>query len=386
MKVTLINSFYSRSTPSGENENFKQLISGLRKLGVQISAITIETDEEVKSFLFRIRSALNIIFGKGSNNPIRKIVDLNPDIVHVNNLFPNFESYWLRNTSFPKVITVHNYRAICAAGTLSRDGKFCDLCVHKPTSSMRYSCYKDSRLATFPLYISRLFRIQERNLERFQRVYVPSKRALTIFTAAGIANDKWEVVPHAVDIPEVNFGKKTEKYVFVGRLTSEKGIERILDMWSNDFDIDVIGEGDLDKKRYASSEKIKFYGSIPREDVIKMLPSYRALVFCSSSPESALPLVVLESLASGLPIITTDHNTVADAVRDGNFGVVLPFNFSTLDLSLALNAIGSNYTSFTTNAKEYSKKFHNFENWIGKYISSYKQVVSEWQSEKIHEK
>lgn len=385
MKVALINSFYSRSKPSGENSLFDQLASALTTSKVATSQIVAETDDQLRGPFSRIRLAVNVISGKGSLNPTARIREFNPDIIHVNNLFPNFESNWIKKSQFPKVITIHNYRPICAAGTLSRDGQFCDLCIKKPSSAIRFGCYRNSRLATFPMYLSRLLRIQERYLRYFQRVYVPSNRALEIFRSAGIADVNWQVIPHAVDVvPDKSQGKNS-RFVFVGRLTSEKGIERILNSWPKEFDLDIIGDGDLDKRKYDQQSNVIFLGNLPRQKVIQLISSYRALIFSSSSPESALPLVALESLALGLPVITVDHNTVADAVRDGDFGRILPTDFSEEDLARNLKDVDDKYIHYSNNARAYSEKYHNFESWIQSYIASYSEVIAEWNSSKTQE-
>jgi glycosyltransferase involved in cell wall biosynthesis len=220
-------------------------------------------------------------------------------------------------------------------------------------------------------------RVQERILVRYQRVYVPSKRALNIYTRFGVVTEKWRLVPHAVRPQDESVGEKTEKYVFVGRLSSEKGIDRLLEFWPRNVALDVIGDGDLDTRKYAERKEISFLGRIPRENVMKELSTYRALVFSSSAPESALPLVALESLSLGLPIIAVDHNTVADAIREGEFGVVLPPLFTGDDLAKCVFDLESRYDFFCDKAKSYSLQNHNYDSWILSYLESYHEVLSE---------
>jgi glycosyltransferase involved in cell wall biosynthesis len=379
MKISMINSFYSRSKPSGENELFDQLHRGLLDIGVHASPITLETDVEELKVFFRLRSALNVAIGRGGKNPTTSIESDKPDLVHVNNLFPNFSSSWIGKTDKPKIISIHNYRVICAAGTLSRNGKFCDLCLVKPSSAIRFGCYRNSRIATIPFFIARILRIQEKYLGRFQKVIVPSQRALRIFTSFGITNSKWQVIPHSINSSKVVIQDKTEKFVFIGRLTAEKGIEAILDSWPSDFFLDVIGDGDLDKSRYLDREAINFLGRIPREEVIRSVSSYKAMIFSSSAPESALPLVALECLAFGLPIISVDHNTVADAIRAGGFGLVLPSKFTESDLASSLEFVKKNYKYLSENAENYSRDNHNYDSWVLKYKSVYSEVIEEWK-------
>lgn len=373
MKIALINSFYSRSKPSGENEIFEQLFFGLEKNGVKVLPITLETDVEKLKLFYPLRSAINVAIGIGGRIPRKTIRKFQPDVIHVHNLFPNFASFWIAKVKLPKILTIHNYRPICAAGTLSRAGAFCNLCVRRPSSAVRYGCYRDSRLATLPFYISRRLRIQERYLSKFQQIIVPSQRAMDIYAHFGVTNHKWEVIPHAIQTPNVTVNKKSDKVLFVGRLSEEKGLKKILELWPESIQLDVIGDGDLDIEKYRNKKEINFLGRFPREEVISILSGYKALIFTSTSPESAFPLVALESLKFGLPLITSDGNTVADAIRVGHFGVILPPNFSQVHLIQSLEIVNLNYEFLSANARKYSSEHHDYELWLKRYEELYKK-------------
>jgi glycosyltransferase involved in cell wall biosynthesis len=219
-------------------------------------------------------------------------------------------------------------------------------------------------------------------LDKFQRVLVPSKRALEIYASFGITNKKWQVIPHSVNYSEAVDSKKTDKFVFIGRLTQEKGIEKILDLWPSTHRIDVIGDGDLDKSKYVDRREISFLGKVPRAEILRLVSTYKAMIFSSSSPESALPLVALESIFFGLPIISVDQNTVADAILEGDFGLVLPPDYNSLDLALCIKVIEQNLYKYSMNAKRYSKENHNYSSWLLKYKSLYTEVINEWKLSK----
>jgi glycosyltransferase involved in cell wall biosynthesis len=155
-------------------------------------------------------------------------------------------------------------------------------------------------------------------------------------------------------------------------------------MWPERIALDVIGDGNLDKSRYINNVNINFLGKVSRKEVLELLPKYKGMIFTSSSPESALPLVVLESIALGLPIITTDNNTVSDAVREGNFGAILPANYIKRDLEFCIEQIESNYEDLSIKAQNYSNLHHDFRSWMNAYNSSYKQVIEEWKNNKYN--
>jgi glycosyltransferase involved in cell wall biosynthesis len=70
-----------------------------------------------------------------------------------------------------------------------------------------------------------------------------------------------------------------------------------------------------------SSEALRFLG--PREDIADLLRQSTMFVFCSESEGS--PNVVLEAMATGIPVITTPAGDAADVVESAGAGLVVPF-------------------------------------------------------------
>ena len=379
MKIAMINSFYSRKYPSGENEVFTQLSRVLKYSGVKIEEIIVETDIRSRQSFYRLRCAINEIFGWGGLDPRVQLGKRELDLIHINNLFPNFERKSTELIKIPKILTLHNYRSVCVAGTLSRGGTYCDLCSVNPVNSLKYRCYRNSFMATFPLFLSRLLKQQIRFIQKMDLVVVPSKRSLEIFTKFGIANNKWRVIPHGIAPGSKVIAAERGKFVFVGRLSLEKGLDRILRSWPTDILLDIVGDGDFDTEPYKSSENINFLGRQPREFVVDNLGKYSGLVFASSAPESALPLVALEALASGLPIISVEGNTVSDAIFEGEFGLVLTKNFDKQDLDLALRQVMKEFPKLSARALKYVQLHHSEEIWVSNYYSAYIEAIKNWK-------
>ena len=379
MKIAMINSFYSRKYPSGENEVFTQLSKVLKYSGAEIDEILVESDIQSRQRFYRLRCSINEIFGKGGLDPRVQLGAGEHDVIHINNLFPNFERKSTELIKTPKILTLHNYRSVCIAGTLSRGGSYCDLCSVNPMNSLKYRCYRNSFMATFPLFLSRLFKQQIRFIQKMDLVVVPSKRSLEIFTKFGIANDKWRVIPHGIVPGSKVFAGEREKFVFVGRLSLEKGLDRILRSWPSDILLDIVGDGDFDTKPYEASKNINFLGRQPRDFVVGNLGKYSGLVFASSAPESALPLVALEALASGLPIVSIEGNTVSDAIFEGEFGLVLTKNFDKQDLNMALRKVIKEFSKLSARALEYVQLHHSEDTWVSNYYSAYLEAIKNWK-------
>lgn len=141
-----------------------------------------------------------------------------------------------------------------------------------------------------------------------------------------------KVIPDGVDLAKFypsNYEKKEKiKILAIGRLIHRKGfdcliksIPHIIKNTENDFCVEIIGDGPLRSelselaKKLNVSEKIMFSGSVAYDQLPE---KYRqADVFVLSSYAEGMPLVVLEAMASGLPIVSTRVQGIDELVKQG---------------------------------------------------------------------
>lgn len=92
--------------------------------------------------------------------------------------------------------------------------------------------------------------------------------------------------------------------------------------------LDIFGEGacrkDLEQKtrELGLEEQVRFRGF--RSDVRYFLPGYRACVHASYS--ESLPLALIEAMAAGLPIVTSDAGGIRELCDDGVEGRIWPLD------------------------------------------------------------
>jgi len=120
--------------------------------------------------------------------------------------------------------------------------------------------------------------------------------------------------------------------LFVGKLRYYKGLETLIEAVADlDARLVVLGEGPLDRKlrdkvlSMKIGDKVAFLGEVTQE----MLPAYYqaadVLVLPSSHRSEAFGLVLVEAMASGLPVISTELGTGTSFVNvHGKTGVVVP--------------------------------------------------------------
>lgn len=148
---------------------------------------------------------------------------------------------------------------------------------------------------------------------------------------------KIEVVYCGVDIEVFSRqaeGRPAEKgrLVTVGRLDDQKGIDVLLKAVSlvsrgREITLDIVGDGWM-RKRYekiaselAISDRVNFVGRIQQEQI----PDYlkRASIFVLASRNESFGLVLVEAMASGIPVISTNVGSIPEIVRDGETGILV---------------------------------------------------------------
>jgi phosphatidylinositol alpha 1,6-mannosyltransferase len=121
-------------------------------------------------------------------------------------------------------------------------------------------------------------------------------------------------------------------FVYVGRLAAEKNAETIVEAYAKAIKVlppdstrlVVAGAGPREAAvRAAAPEGVIFLGYLDRHrDLPALYASSNAFLFASLT--ETLGLVVLEAMASGLPVIASPAGGVADHLRDGVNGIAYP--------------------------------------------------------------
>ncbi|WP_431857281.1 glycosyltransferase [Azospirillum sp.] len=146
------------------------------------------------------------------------------------------------------------------------------------------------------------------------------------------------VVPNGVDTglfrpaeaPEAERKDGRLRLLIVGRLVRQKGVDCILEAMARldaPVSLRVVGDGgareELERQAAALglSGRVAFVGWAAREELPAAYRAADAFVF--PSRDEGMPNVVLEAMASGLPVIATDIAGNRELVVDGETGVLL---------------------------------------------------------------
>ncbi len=302
--------------------------------GLEVETLE-ESNDAIQGLKGKIDASASVLFGaQNSTARVRaRLAQFRPDVVHVHNWFPTVSPsifWYCKRAGIPVVNTLHNYRLLCVNATLFRDGKVCEDCIGSMfrASGVIHKCYRDSRagsaVATAGMLAHWSAGTWHRAVNRFIALSAFAKDKLI---EGGLPAPKIVVKPNFVD-PDPGAGPGDGGYfLFVGRLTEEKGIRILLECWKNGPDLPplkIVGGGPLEEEVRALSAQlanVEWIGNRSSEEVVQMMGAAKAIL-CPSLWYEGMPRVVIESLAVGTPVIASRLGTYPEMIVDGVNGVL----------------------------------------------------------------
>ncbi|MFF2569000.1 glycosyltransferase family 4 protein [Streptomyces sp. NPDC058084] len=375
LRIALVHSFYGGSVPGGENVVPLDQADALRRAGHEVHIVAARTDDLATRPLHPLRCAVTVASGRG-RSPLPELRAIAPDVVHVHNLFPNFGRAWAARWPGPLVTTLHNYRPLCASAVLYRDGAPCTRCPDgERWAGLRHGCYRGSRLATLPLaWAARGGVSADPLLRRADRVVVLSDLSRATYERAGIPPRRMALIPHFVPDPEAGTTPSVPAWVYVGRLSEEKGILELLRRWPAGVRLDVIGSGPLEADcRALAPASVRFLGAMDRHALRTLLPGYRGAVFTSRCYEGAVPLVYVEALAAGLPVLAFEGSSVPLAVAAEGTGAVTSWDAPLAD---ALHTADRVFPELREHCRSVYARQYGERAWTDRMVGLYLELTA----------
>ncbi len=165
-------------------------------------------------------------------------------------------------------------------------------------------------------------------LWRAEAIVVPSRAHIALCTELRGFEEKVQVIPFGIDerrweiVPPPPPGNPP-RALFIGHLQAFKGVDFLLRALElvPDLRLDIVGSGPQENRlrtlarALAVEDRVKWYGEYPDEDLPRRMADADFLVLPSVSVEEMFGMVLLEAMAAGRPIITTD---VPSGVREVN--------------------------------------------------------------------
>jgi glycosyltransferase involved in cell wall biosynthesis len=329
LRVLLVHNFYRQG--GGEDRVFETEASILREHGHDVVTHTRRNPPQNSAAVLRL--AGQAFWNQTAYRELQSLIrQTKPDIVHLHNTFPLLSpapAYAARDEGVPVVQTLHNYRLLCPNGLLFREGQPCHKCMAAtlPWPAVVHACYRDSyaasAVAAAALATHRAHSARAPAVDRF---IAPTEFARQQFIVGGLAAHRVCVKSHVVH-PDPGPGPGGGGFaIFVGRLSSEKGIETLLvaaRRLAGRLPLVIVGGGPLEADvRHAAAEipEISWLGPKDRGEVQALVGRATCLIAPSLWYETFC-LVVAEAFARGTPVVVSKLGALAELVDHGRTGL-----------------------------------------------------------------
>src|SRR5208282_3890900 len=328
MNILIIHNSYQQ--PGGEDVVVAQETGLLERNGHRVNIYKRSNDEiDDLSFGQRLGLITRIISAGDSKLDVRGLLrDLKPDIVHVHNTFamvsPSvYEA--CQEEDVPVIQTLHNYRLLCPAATFHRDAGPCEECVtHSLLRSVRYACYRDSRLMSGAIALMLQRHRSRQTWNRRIDAYIAiSSFVRDKFVQAGLPAGKISVKPNFVDPDPGERSHPGDYALFLGRLSREKGLLTLLEAWErlpSEVPLVIAGDGPMRHRLEAEVAKkglqcVHFVGQLRRDEGYDAMKKASFMVVPSIWYEP-FGLVVAEAFACGTPVLGAFVGAIQEMLDD----------------------------------------------------------------------
>lgn len=323
IRVLVVHNAYQHK--GGEDTVVEAEVALLRSKGHEVELFVRHNDAIVN--MPRVAVVAQTVWSRPASNDFDQVVnDFKPDVVHVHNTFPLISPaiYWAaKRHRIPVVQTLHNFRLMCPQAMFLRNNQVCEDCLGTlPWRGALRGCYRNSKLQSAVLAgmltIHRALGTWRNKVTRYIALNDFCRRK---FIEGGLPAKRLVVKPNFVDFPAPPASQR-QGFLFVGRLSVEKGIQVLVDasLKLQNLDLRVAGTGPEDHL-LARSPELKPLGALSGDQVREQMSQSQALVIPSIWYEN-FPRTIVEAFGCGLPVIASRIGALADIVQDGVTGLL----------------------------------------------------------------
>lgn len=354
---------------NGVVNTLKRMEDGFEKINLEYMVISPGNPEENDDKHHYFKAAPFLLYGKINfafillGDFIKAIEPFNPDVIHIMTEGPiGFQARrYAKDNEIPFVASYTT-----------------DI----PSYSKYYT--KDLLTPIVNMYLKNFHQDAYTNL-------VPSQYSLDQLDEMGVTNNtKWQRGIDCTSFYPLKDKKINDrkKLLFVGRVALEKNIQVLIEMAeilnseNYDFELNIVGNGPIfDQLVSQNTSNVNLLGEKRGEELYQIYREADAFVFASEY--ETFGNVVLESFASGVPVIGAFKGGVRENLQDGVNGLAIhdtnPRNFA--DSVKLIFGDEDKYFEMSKNAREFALE-RSWEKLIKELVSNYESAYKSKQMEK----
>jgi glycosyltransferase involved in cell wall biosynthesis len=174
--------------------------------------------------------------------------------------------------------------------------------------------------------------VSHKDEEFYSRKY-PSIRGKIMTIPIPVDLDEFKIMSNKSELRrKYGLDEHRKIILYIGRLSKVKGIDLIMESFSElnredpDTELIIVGKGeDENRLRKIASQlntkNVRFLGSVPHENVPEIMNCADVMVMASFT--EGFPTVVLEALACGLPVVSTDVGDISRIIINEKIGFLV---------------------------------------------------------------
>ncbi len=315
------------------------------------------------------------------------ISNFKPDVIHVHNTFPLISPsiYWAAaKASIPVVQTLHNFRLLCPQAMFLREGRVCEDCLgNVPWRGVVHGCYRDSKAQTAVLAgMVTLHRAIGTWRNKVTRYIALNEFCRRKFIEGGLPEKLIVVKPNFIEFPAQSEALR-QGFLFVGRLSAEKGIDVLVNAVRklSNVSVRIAGTGP-EAALLEGTVGLQALGDLPSEAVHLEMSQSNALILPSIWYEN-FPRTLVEAFACGLPVIASRIGALAELIEEGVTGLLFePGNAD--DLAIKMQWAQQNPTQMLQmglNARKLYEAKYTADRNYEQLIAIYRDAITELGNE-----
>lgn len=306
-----------------------------RVVGNRVNAYTSDMNFHGGSKLAKLTYPLKTIYSGEARKKLRLVLeDFQPDVVHLNNF--NYQltpsvilevEAWRKQTgrSCRMIYTAHDYQLVCPNHMLYRpeEGRTCEACIGGHYEScMKHRCIHGSRARSALGMLEAKYWNGRNTYALIDRIICCSAFMKEKLDTNLIFRDKTVALHNFVadDLPQAR--EKRPYVLYFGRFAAEKGIDMLLAACRELPEVQFVfaGSGPMEGE-LAGAPNVKYVGFQQGDALKKLIAEARFTVYPSVWYENC-PLSVMESIASGTPVIGARIGGIPELIEDGKTGLL----------------------------------------------------------------
>ncbi|TDG37215.1 glycosyltransferase family 1 protein [Pedobacter changchengzhani] len=325
MRILVVHNFYQ--DPGGEDEVFR-LEKAMLSETEEVFELTFSNKKGWAGWIQFLLYPYNFIAMRRIKAAIKQF---KPDLVHIHNLHYAIGPAGIKAVKkfkIPLVMTLHNFRLICPSATLFNNGNvFLDSVKSDfPWKAVKLGLFSNSIIKTFWLAFANWAhkKMGTYNLVDQYIVLTDFARKIYLSSTLNISEQKFSLKPNFIFKLDFPNKPKQDYFLYVGRLSEEKGIRIALNAaLKGDFKLSIAGDGPLKNELLsaaAQNKNIVLLGALSKNEVLSQMSSCSALVFPSICFEG-MPMSIIEAFACATPVIASNLGAMQTMITDGENGL-----------------------------------------------------------------